>query len=295
MRIKAHVFVMILLLCSGVVAGQESAGDFFSVNFSQQTFRNDSLKGNSKSLEAFLTIPLYAKKGSLVGARVNYTRTVTANVSGRFDQVLTAAETNIFWQKKMGEKRTFQLTTRAGVYSDWEDVSSRDFRFRIAGNISFTHSQKFTSGIGLAYSRQFTAHQISPFISARYKINDRWSVGGLFPVKPKLIYRLNKNMRWTTEVAANVESYRLSGKTYNHAIIEYSGWYGMTGMEWILKKHHKWVAGLGYSLRQKMRYYEDMPVSSWKLFTVNLSEKHKPISEIKTSGLRWLIGYNFVF
>lgn len=293
MKYKLLSFVCIVSAIS--FPAQKQMLDFAGVNYSHNTLKDHEINGKSSEVVAFINFPILKKEKDLVGGRLTFHHSATSNVDSNFNQTLSGLDANIFWEKKLSDNSKLQVLAMAGIFSDYEDLSWEDFRYSMGGQYRVELGEKFSTGVGLAYARQFSGHQINPFVSINYKINEKWELSGLLPIKPKLTYHISKNLKWINELSGKVESYRLSENQFQNSIIEYSGWHAMTGLDIFLKKHHHLNIGVGYALRQRMRLYEDADTNNWKIFTFNLSEKSKPVSEIVFSGFKWTVGYSFQF
>lgn len=296
---KLTIVLGCLVACfSSLVSAQDGYQDsreLFGLTGTYSTIRKDTIHGNSQQVEAFLNQPLLRKNNHFLGARLGYHYNRISEVSDLLNQKLTGIDMNLLWQWRLKDSSKIQINGQAGIFSDFKDISRSDFRGRIAANYLFKVSKKVKMGAGIAYSRQFDAHQLNPFISIHYQISSRWSLMGVLPIKPVLLYKINSKFQWKTEVQGKVESYRLSAKTYNNAVIDKTGWYFTTEVEWLVKKHHRFSGGIGYSFRQSIRYYADSEMNNWKIFTFDLSSKNSPVTTVSTKGVRFTIKYAFVF
>jgi hypothetical protein len=273
---------------------QEPKPPVSGVEYNLDQMKNDTVNGISQSLHFFVNFPLIRKDSSMFGGRIRYQGTEFRNLDPNFNRYLNQLDFNAYWQKIFLKGGKFYLFGQIGLYSDLKDISGKDICFRLGASYTIKHSGKWKTGWGIAYSRQFFGHQLSPFISLEYTVNKKLKLSGLLPIKPKLTFKINEKISWITEIAGNVESYRLSASEFSNSFITTSGWCGMSSVEMKIRKHHCISVGLGYTFRQQTRYYEDANASNWKLFTISLSEKNEAVMGVKTSGIRCLLKYSFV-
>ncbi len=296
MKSKLLIGVFLFFYQSDVLMAQDRAKDFAGVVYTNTAVHGeDEIKGHNERLEAFLNFPIWAGGNQALGGNITYVRNDYGGINEYFNHSLSNIEMKIVWQKKISERSKIQLTSRVGVFSDFNDLSAKDFVYLIGTNYSVKYSDRLNMGFGFAYVRQFTGYQINPFLSVEYQISDKLTLSGLLPIKPRLVYRISRYFTWNNEISGAVENYRLNAKSFNNAVIQLSGWNAMSRFEYLLKRHHRFYIGIGYNFKSKMSYYEDTNEHNWTIFTFNLTHKAKPVSEIKVSGAKCMIGYNFVF
>lgn len=287
------VFVAFVLTIN--IQAQEQLNSLLGISYTASKLKNDTLKGSCQNIDAFVNLPLFKMNDYTAIARIGFSQDNYKNLAQEFNHRLTTLNLTAFLLKKIDEKNKLQFMCKAGLYSDFEDIGWKDFRYSLGINWWHTYSKRLKVGTGIAFARQFRAYQISPFASMYYQINDKLLVSGLFPVKPRISYFINKQWIWYNEITSNVESFRLSGKKYDNQIIEFSGWKGTSGLEYTLKEKHHFMFGLGYSFRENMRLYDDVNKNNWKLFTFNLTDKVVPVSSVKVKELSFMIKYNLTF
>lgn len=296
---KDFIVSMCLVLCFWLVGfsqdNDQEYRELFGTLYTFSTIRRDTIQGTNQHLEAFLNQPLFRKNNQFLGIRLGYNYNRISQVHELLNQKLTGIDLNLIWQWKWKDSSKLQINAQAGIFSDFKDIGVSDFRGRIAANYLFRVSKKLKIGVGMAYARQFEAHQISPFISVNYQINSRWHILGVLPIKPVLLFKVTNKFHWRTEIQGKVESYRLSAKTADNAVIDKSGWYFSTGVDWLVKKHHRLSGGIGYSIRQNLRYYADSEINNWKILTFDLSSKNTPLTTVSSKGFRFTFKYTFVF
>lgn len=275
------------------IKAQEKKPNLFGVEYGYDKTKNDSARGNIKSVDAFLNFPVFRGEKRMIGGRLHFRSQDISGLDSDLDKNLYSTDFNIFWQKQIREKYKIYLFGQIGVYSDFKDISGEDFRYSLGVRYTIRHNDKLTSGWGISYNRQFFGHQLNPFISVDYQISPKLQLTGLLPIRPKLIYTINEKLLWTNEIIGNATSYRLSAVEENSRFIRINNWYGMSRLEYTLQKHHQFSIGLGYNFRNSIKLYEDGNGNNWSIFTFDLNNKSKPIQEIKSKGLKFEVGYSF--
>ena len=289
-RICILIFGCFLLLN---LSAQEQSKELCGITYSVSQIKNDSVNGRNQNFDAFVHFPLIKKDNFVMAGKVNFSQNKYQGIGDIFDLSLTTMDATLFLSKKINDNNKLQLIGKGGLYSDFKDIGWKDFRYRIGINVAHTFSEKLKVGMGIAYARQFKAHQINPFLSVNYKINKNFILSGLLPIKPTLTYIINENWKWSSGITSNVESFRLSSSA-NNQIVEFSGWKAASDVAYTFRKKHRFSLGLSYSFQQNIRLYNDIKENNWKIFTFNLSEKVAPFSEEKFTKLSCFIKYNFV-
>lgn len=290
---QKNIIKIILILFSVLMKSQEASPNFLGVDTNFNTLKNDSVNGRSQNIGMFVNIPVIKNNKNFIGTKLRYHYYKISDVNAYFNHQLTTTEVNIYWQRTFNNGSKLNVFGQTGIYSDFKDIAGNDFRYRLGVIYNSKNSAKLSSGLGLVYSRQFFGHQINPVVVVNYDLNSKLNISGLLPVRPKLTYKINDKLLWINEFSGNVESYRLSETEFSNSFIEISGWYAMSTLELKLKKYHHLNFGIGYTFKNKLRFYNDTQEAKWKIFTFDLHEKSEPVSEIKLSGLRWLVGYSF--
>ncbi|QES88092.1 DUF6268 family outer membrane beta-barrel protein [Rhizosphaericola mali] len=268
---------------------------FFGVNYNTGKLKNDTSNGNNKAFSAFMNIPVVHSDKRTVGVRLQYQNQTISGLGSLLDHRLQLVDANIYWRRKIADNKWLHFFGQAGIYSDFKDISGKDYRFMLGGIYTVKHSERLTTGWGINYARQFFGNQINPFVAINYDINDRWKLAGLLPINPILTFKINDHFSWSNELNAKVESYRLSAIDNDNGFIQTKGWRGISQLKYTIKKHHQFAAGIGYNFRQDISYFNNAPANDWKIFTFNLSNHNKAVQTTQVKGVNFNIGYSFMF
>lgn len=280
-------------LSTFVAQAQRSNPEVAGLEFRHSRITSDLSKGHVNSVAAFLNFPILKTEKRMVGGRLQFGKsTMALHDKGTFS--VTRLDLNLFWQRNYSETTRLQFFAQSGLYSDFADISGEDIRYSFGGSYTIRHGPRLTSGSGVQYARQFWGHQINPFIALHYDINDRLKLSGLLPIRPRLEYRLNTSISWVNEISGNVSSYRLSHQGHDSRYVRATQWYGLSSLVLMLKKRHKFSAGLGYDFRNQVQVYENDNHTYWSVVTFPVGKRAQSIAELNARGLRLQISYHLM-
>ena len=197
------------------------------------------------------------------------------------------------WLYKNTYRSSLTFFAQAGLFSDMNDISGKDFRLSGGFRYRFKHSDKLSTGWGLAYARQFFGHQIIPFIDVDYKPNKNFSISGQFPVKPKILYHFNKKLSAGLELSAEAASYRLSAEENNNQFIQINQWTGFAKLEYQFAKAWQLSFGIGRNFKQSYKLYNDASGTPWTIITIPVGAKPEPTQELDNGGVNVRLGVSF--
>lgn len=269
--------------------------DILDLNIRSFYFKkNDSLM-NFDQLDFKIKFPITTdKKNTFVGS-VNYKNIQFSNISSFIpSNLLHGISLQFFWQTKLTENKKITFFTQFGLFSDMIDINNKDFRYATGVRVKTNHNDKLSLGYGLGYTKQFFGNQIVPFIDVEYKPNEKWSLTGQFPIKPKLLYHFNKKVSAGIELSGDATSFRLSESDHNNNFIQINQWLAASKFEIALTKKWQINFAVGYILKQSIKLYNDDSRSPWTIITFPIGKKIEPISKIESSnGMNFQLGISF--
>lgn len=68
----------------------------------------------------------------------------------------------------------------------------------------------------------------------------------------------------------------------------------MSSLQYTFKKHHRFQAGVGLTLSQRLRYYQEPKEMKWKLYNFDIKANEEPLVDLTTKGGRWNVEYTFL-
>jgi Domain of unknown function (DUF6268) len=284
--------VMIFLLLAVKFAFAQER-ELLGVSHTFSKLRYNDTVANAMRLEAKLRFPLFKKKSNTIVGTVGYENLNLSNFPLSYGNSFHGTTFQLGWVKKLSRKKSLAFFSQAGLFSDMKDISSKDFRYSAGFRYRIKHSEKLSTGWGLAYGRQFFGSQIIPFIDIDYAPNQKWSITGQFPVKPKVMYHFNKKTSAGFELLGNASSYRLAETEGQHRYIQQNQWTGLFKLEYRFARYWQLNVGVGSNLRQAYKLYNGDSKTAWTIITIPLGERDEPIQEIGSRGLNMMAGISF--
>ncbi|WP_449399054.1 DUF6268 family outer membrane beta-barrel protein [Chryseobacterium wanjuense] len=285
-----YLLLMTFLLANSLFAQDR---DLLNVNYAVSTLKYNDTVANTKLFDVKLKLPVFQKKQYTIVGIVGYKNLSLQSFPAGYAGNLHGITFQGAWIYKLSDRKSLTFFAQAGLFSDLQDISSKDFRYTGGFRYRVKHSEKLSTGWGLAYSRQFFGNQIIPFIDVDYRLNDKWSITGQFPIKPKVLYHFNDKLSAGIELSADASSYRLSATEKDNQFIQVNQWIGLAKLEYQLAKNWELNIGLGRNFRQSYKLYDDAATTPWTIITMPLGEKADPIYEIDDNGLNIQVGISF--
>jgi len=267
--------------------------DLASINYSISKLKYNDTSAHAKQLDIKFRLPLYQKNKNAFAATIGYKNVVLNNFPESYTQNLQGITLQTVWLHKFSNRKSLAVFAQTGLFTDMTDVSSKDFRYAAGFRYRYKHSDKLITGWGLAYSRQFFGNQVIPFIDVDYKPNDKWSITGQFPIKPKVLFHFNKKLSAGIEINGEAASYRLSATEKNSQFIQINQWTGLAKLEYQFAKAWQFNFGIGKNFKQSYKLYNDASTTPWTIITIPLGEKPEPVQKIDSKGLNVQLGISF--
>lgn len=285
-----YLLLTTLLFASSLFAQDR---DLLNVSYAVSTLKHSDTAANANLFDLKLKLPVLQKKENTIVGIVGYKNLSLQNFPADYTGNLHGITLQGAWIYKLSDRKSLTFFAQAGLFSDLQDVSGKDFRYTAGLRYRVKHSEKLITGWGLAYSRQFFGNQIIPFIDVDYKPNDKWSITGQFPIKPKVLYHFNDKWSAGIELSADASSYRLSAPESNNQFIQVNQWTGLAKLEYQFAKSWQLNIGVGRNFKQSYKLYEDSATTPWTVITIPLGKKPDPIYEIDNNGLNIQVGISF--
>lgn len=194
------------------------------------------------------------------------------------DHTLQSVAMQLFYKFEFSERQSLVLIGTGGRYNE-------GWRYGAGFRYMYKHSAKVKSGIGMMYNRQFFGNQLIPFLDVNYEPSDKWTISGLFPIRPKVMYHINKAVSAGLEITGEASSYRMAT-----TFLRNNQWTGMCRLEWLLVKRLVLNAGIGRNFVNRYQFYDNNAKTSWTIITIPLSEKAQPIYERNSRGFSATLG-----
>lgn len=270
------------------IAAQDSP-ELASVGYAISRLKKQDSTYSTEILEVSARFPVYQKGGNRVAGVFNYKNVVLDGFPMGFASPLQGFSLNLGWETLLTERKSLAFYVQNGLFPDFKDISGKDTRYGMGFRYKVRRSQKFSTGFGLGYARQFFGNQIVPFIYLHYQPNERLTLSGQFPMRPKLQYQVNPKNTFALELVGDASSYRLA-ETLGNGIVQVSQWRAAVKWERKAFRYFEFFAGLGINLRNTYKQYGDADKVRWTVFTLPIGEKQAPAAELSGRGAFMQLG-----
>jgi hypothetical protein len=288
---KDKCFLLATLLFVNNLLAQDR--DVLNVSYAVSTLKNNDSLANATLMDVKLKLPVFQKLQYTVVGILGYKNLSLQNFPADYSDNLHGLNLQVAWIYKLSNRKSLTFFAQTGLFSDFRDVSNKDFRYSGGFRYRVKTSNKLSTGLGLAYSRQFFGNQIIPFIDVDYHPTDKWSISGQFPIKPKVFYHFNNKWSTGVELSADANSYRLSASERDNQFIQVNQWTCLTKLEYKFANCWKLNGGIGKNFKQSYKLYNDNATTTWTIITVPLGEKPNPVYKIDSKGLNFQIELSF--
>jgi hypothetical protein len=218
---------------------------------------------NTQQVNAFVRFPLFANAGGMVSYRY-------LNI---YDHTLQTISGQLFYKYK-----SWTFFGTGGLYD-------QGWRYGVGFRHITRHSEQLRTGIGVLYNRQFFGNQLIPFLDVNYEPNEHWTISGLFPIRPKVMYHFDRKLSVGIEVMGEANSYMMEDY-----YLRTTQWTGLLKFEWIFTPRLQLNAGIGKNVINRYQLFEKDAGTPWTLITIPLGEKITPVQEVDLKGLNAMIG-----
>lgn len=224
----------------------------------------------------------YSAQTFNVSTRFPLTKNMFGNVMYRHltleDHTLQSGAMQLFYNIKFSDKKSLVLIGTGGRYNE-------GWRYGAGFRYQYKHSSQVKAGIGMMYNKQFFGNQLIPFLDVNYEPSEKWTISGLFPIRPKVMYHFNHAISAGLEINGEASSYRMT-ETY----LRNNQWTGLWRFEWLFTKRWLLSAGIGRNFVNRYQFFDNDAKTGWTVFTVSLHEKATPIYEKESKGISAGIG-----
>lgn len=268
--------------------------DFIHLKYQISPLSNQGLKGTIKTIDFSLKYPIANKSKYRILGRSGYEALWTKKEIFFNVGLLQSISSQLVFIGDIG-KSTVTAFAGTGIYSDFKDVTGKDFRFSSGVRFKRKVSDRFGFSYGLSYNRQFFGNQVIPFVEIDYWISDRIRIFGPFPVRPKIEMSVAPTMVIGAGIQGDGSSYRLSSGYDQNQVVQINQW----GINlYVRKKMYNAIslyASAGRFLRRSLKLYNDSDQVPWTIITIPLGSKAVPVERINNSSNTLEVGLSYGF
>ncbi len=227
MKLKS-LFTAILLLALGIASGQERldiftlAGSYGFPTAYDSIYEGD---GTETGMMASVVAPAVLSEKSIWYSSLNYFYWGVDNDEEMADDIMNPIRVHGFILRtglvqEFEQDRTLQVIFAPRFMTDFNNVNSD--HFQLGGIVTYgkRYSEKLKMGFGALYNQEFFGPNLVPLIDLDWKINEKWSVAGLFPVYGKVKYKFNERLDGGWSHFGLVTTYRLGDPNYEGDYID---------------------------------------------------------------------------
>lgn len=220
--------ILITLLCTSVGYSQERL-DLLTLSgrYGSPTAYDSIYDGKAREagFMASLVAPIEFSKENIWYNSLNYFYWNVNNDEMMADEVMNPIAVHGFilrtgLYKKFGDDKGVQILLAPRLMTDFHGVDGDHFQL---GGI-FMYEKRFRETLkmsfGAMYNQEFFGPYLVPLINLDWKINDKWSVNGLFPIYGKVKYQFNDRLDGGWSHFGLITTYRLGHPDYQGDYLE---------------------------------------------------------------------------
>jgi hypothetical protein len=122
--------------------------------------------------------------------------------------------------QKFSEDRGLQIFLAPRFMSDFNNVDIDHFQMGALVMYEKKYREGLKMGFGAMYNQEFFGPYLVPLVNLDWKISEKWSIVGLFPVYGKVKYQVNERFSAGWSHFGLITTYRLGGPEYQGDYIE---------------------------------------------------------------------------
>lgn len=246
-----------------------------------------------RTFEGNIALPIFYNDRNVLSAVIGYRQVGLSNLDINYPETVYGTSVRLMYQTRLSEKHQLRLIGQMGAFGDYQNFSSSSFRWTIGSEYIIQGEGNSKFGYGLVYSHQFYGHQIVPLFEMFKQLNERWSIAGIFPVNPKIVYKINEKSRTGFEWNVDVNTYRIASEESQNRYFKSTQSTFSLFYRYTIAKHWNINFKAGISPRQEFGIYDENEKSTWYLVTIPLGKKIQPVESFKNSSFTGQIGISY--
>lgn len=275
------MFILLLVLPLSVVAQDK---DLIKLSYRYTKISHTDTAKSFKTLDAYLTLPISNNDHQQVAASFGYRQVSINGFVANYPGLLYATTVRLGYQTRLDNRHQLRLFGQLGAYTDFQSFSSDVLRWTIGSEYIIRKQNDDKFGLGVAYSKQFYGHQILLLIELDKQFDDRWSIGGIFPVNPRLEYRLNNRSKMGIELNIEVNTFRFSSAVNKDQYLKTTQSTIALAYRYNVFRHWSIDVKAGISPKQEFGIYDQNAKSTWALLTIPLGDKPQAVQRFHNSA-----------
>jgi hypothetical protein len=182
-------------------------------------------KGTEKGIMASLAAPARISEKSVWYSSLNYFYWGVENDEEMPRDIMNPIRVHGFILRtgliqQLNKGRSLQLIFTPRFMTDFKNVNSD--HFQLGGIVTYDkkYSEKLKLGFGALFNQEFFGPNLVPLVNIDWKLNDRWSITGMFPVYGKVKYKFSERLDGGWSHFGLVTTYRLGDPDYEGDYID---------------------------------------------------------------------------
>jgi len=222
------IFFLLAIVVSTSSKGQETL-DVLTLSgrygFPQSYDSIYKSKANEYGAMASLVAPIKMNEESIWYNSINYFYFHVGNDEETPPEIMNPIDIHGFVLRtglyhKFSKNRAIQVFFAPRFMSDFKNINPDHFQL----GALFLYEKKFREGLkmgfGAMYNQEFFGPYLVPLVNLDWKISERWSIKGLFPVYGKIKYQVNERLSAGLSHFGLITTYRLGDLAYQGDYIE---------------------------------------------------------------------------
>jgi hypothetical protein len=225
-KTRSFLFCALLVCCCSV--GQERLDLVTLTGNYGFPAAYDSLyqsKGTEKGIMASAVAPVELNERSIWYNSINYFYWSVDNDEPLSENIMNPIEVHGFvlrsgLMQQLKEQRYFQLIFAPRLMTDFQNIGSDHFQIGGIALYGKQYKPSLKIGFGVLFNQEFFGPNVVPLIDLDWKITNKWSLVGLFPVYGKLTYKAHPKLDMGWSHFGLVTTYRLGAAEYSGDYID---------------------------------------------------------------------------
>lgn len=251
-----HIITVLALISGHTLLAQDQ--NIAGVNYAYNKADYDAQQAN-----AFVKFPLTTNLGGILSYHHLHV----------YHHTFQSIATQLFYKYQ-----SWALIGTVGLYE-------QGWRYGLGCRYLYKYSDHLRTGIGLMYNRQFFGNQLIPFLDVNFEPDPHWTLSGIFPIRPKIMYHFDKKISAGVEVMGEANSYMMEAYYMRN-----NQWTGLLKFEWIFSRYLQLNVGVGKNMINRYQLFEKNAKIDWTIITIPVGERIVPVQEVDVKGLNATMG-----
>ena len=258
--------IFLVILCVGLSARSQESLDVLTLSgrygFPQSYDSIYSSKAKEQGFMAALVAPIKMNEKYIWYSSLNYFYFHVSNDDEAPAEIVNPIDihgiilrTGIY--QKFSRDRAIQLFLVPRLMTDFHNINSNHFQL----GALFLYEKKFRKdlkmGFGAMYNQEFFGPYLVPLVNIDWKISERWSIVGLFPVYGKVNYKVSDKFTTGLSHFGLLTTYRMGDAAYEGDYIERQSIDESLFARYRLFENIYLEGRLGYALGRSYAQYEE--------------------------------------